>query len=163
MLKIEAGDFMLYINYLSNEKNTPPGVKKYIVMRMAPKSLDFSKRPDLIYRQDLSPSEYLLKQYKSGKISLTEMQREFIKEMNTRPDLNKALNEVIADIKTGKDICLICVEEDSDECHRKLEAEYVKAKIEEEHKEDPNFVFNYIDLKKIQIPKTDDQISIFDF
>lgn len=111
----------LYTTYFANIKNIPERAVKYFIVRIPPKSFRPESYPDIIHRPDLSPSKYLLLSYKEDG-NWNRYVQVFLKEMNEREDLKRALEELNLRIKTGEDICLICYEKDSSQCHRSLEA-----------------------------------------
>jgi uncharacterized protein YeaO (DUF488 family) len=142
---------MLYINYLANIKNTPEGVKKYLIVRIPPKHFNFFQNPDIKHMPQLSPSQNLLYSYKNKKISFDQFKEKFAHEIENRQDMKQAIEELVRDLNRGEDICLICYEEDSNECHRKIIADFIKDK----------HGIDYIDIKKEENPYK--QLSLWDF
>jgi len=92
----------------------------------------FTKKDDLQYflkelcdiaylhRIDLSPTEDILKQYKSNKITWNEYEKAF-KEL-----LKKRMPEQNISIELLNNSCLLCSEPTADKCHRRLVAEYLQ-------------------------------------
>lgn len=142
---------MLYINYLANIENTPEGVKKYIIVRIPPKHFNFYQHPDTKHKPQLSPSKELLMASKNGELSFERFKERFLQEIHVRTDMKQAINELVAELNKGEDICLICYEKDSNDCHRKILADYIKEM----------YGLDYIDIKKEKHPYR--QLSIWDF
>lgn len=72
----------------------------------------------------LSPTEDLLKNYKSKKISWLEYEEVFESIMLER-NINKYIQERYANL-FDKNICLLCSEPTEKQCHRRLVAEHFK-------------------------------------
>lgn len=142
---------MLYINYLANIQNTPEGAKKYLIVRIPPKHFNFAQNQDVKHMPQLSPSQELLYAYKNGEITFEIFDEKFKNEIQTRFDIKKAIQELVEKLKNGEDICLICYEEDSKECHRKIIANYIKER----------YGIDYIDIKKEENPYH--QLTLWDF
>lgn len=142
---------MLYINYLANIKNTPERVKKYLIVRIPPKHFNFFQNSDIKHMPQLSPSQNLLYSYKNKNISFNQFKEKFVNEIENRQDMKQAIEKLVKDLKHGENICLICYEEDSNECHRKIIADYIKSK----------YGIDYIDIKKEENPYK--QLSLWDF
>lgn len=132
---------MLYLNYLANIHNTPEKAIKYLIVRIPPKHFNFSQNPNVKHMPQLSPSQNLLYSYKKGKISFSQFKEKFRYEIENRYDMKKAIEKLVEDLNHGKNICLICYEENSNECHRKIIADFVKDK----------YGIDYIDIKKEKI------------
>lgn len=131
---------MLYLNYLSNIDNTPKGAQKYLVVRIPPKHFNPYQHPDIHHKPQLSPSRELLLASKNGDIPFEEFKNRFLKEINTRHDLKQAIRELVDTLQSGKSVCLVCYEEQSEDCHRKLIADYLKKE----------YGIDYVDIKKTQ-------------
>jgi uncharacterized protein (DUF488 family) len=77
---------------------------------------------DYVHRPNLAPTKEILDSYKKKKLSWADYERQFLKLMTERRvestinhnDLDKA--------------CLLCSEPNAERCHRKLVAEYLRAK-----------------------------------
>lgn len=141
---------MLYLNYLSNIDNTPKGVQKYLVVRIPPKHFNPYQYSDIHHKPQLSPSRELLLASKNGDIPFEEFKNRFLKEINTRYDLKQAIRELVDTLQSGKSVCLVCYEEQSEDCHRKLIADYLKKE----------YGIDYVDIKKTQ--DTYEQLSLWD-
>lgn len=113
---------MLYTTYLSKINKIPAGVKRLLVMRFPPKKLDPEKHGVLL-AFDLAPSEELLKKQKAEP-DWVYYTFKFRVEMASRKDMVKKLDEVLARLKQGEDICFICCEKKYIECHRWLLAQW---------------------------------------
>lgn len=72
----------------------------------------------------LSPTEDLLKDYKNKKISWTEYERVFEKIMLER-NISNHIQEQYGEF-SDKNICLLCSEPTTSQCHRRLVAEHFK-------------------------------------
>lgn len=96
----------------------------------------FSKYPDIVYflkeitqaeyihDEMLSPTDELLKEYKSGNVTW-EVYEVIFGEIMEKRDINKhILNEYSK--YSDKKICLLCSEPTPDNCHRRLVAKYFK-------------------------------------
>jgi len=106
------------------------GVKKIIDVRLNNTSqlAGYAKKEDLEYilslvgieyehRLEFAPTEELLKNFKNKKISWTEYEQEFSKILFKRdPSRNKNIHKGA--------VCLLCSEDNANECHRRLIAEY---------------------------------------
>lgn len=110
---------MLYTTYLSKMKQIPEGIKKVLIVRLLPPSLSLDKQVDIYHEISLSPSKALLFDYKKNQDWDLYVKR-FTKEVNTRDDMKITLNEYLAKLKKGEDICFICYEKDYKSCHRYL-------------------------------------------
>ncbi len=108
---------MLYTTYLANVKKIPEGVTKLLIVRIPPKHFNFEKNKDIKHVPELSPSKMLLMQYKTED-DWEYYAKQFKKEMENQEDMRKALKELEANLKAGKDICLICFEKNYRYCHR---------------------------------------------
>lgn len=139
---------MLYLNYLANRDETPEGIKEYLIVRIPPRYIHLPSS-GLIHKPQLSPSSDLLLSYKNGKISFEVFKEKFHQELNTRQDLKQAVKELAAELQKGADICLLCFEKDSDECHRKLIAEFIKE----------TYGLDYVDIRKEEEYK---QLTLWD-
>ena len=94
----------------------------------------FSKYPDIVYFLEklcnvkychdirLSPTEALLKNYKSGNVSWDEYEVVFKKTMEERKIMEYLSNRYSNYINGS--ICLLCSEPTAEKCHRRLVAEY---------------------------------------
>lgn len=120
---------MLYLNSLGNIDNTPKEALKYLVIRLLPPNFNPYLHPDIHHKPQLSPSRQLLIAAKNGNISFDEFKRCFLDELHTRQDMKKAVKELVQQLQAGKNICLICYEERSEECHRKILADYLKERF----------------------------------
>jgi len=118
---------MLYTTYLARVKRIPEGVKKLFVVRIPPKHFNFEENKDIRHVPELSPTKTLLMHYKESE-DWSYYTRRFKKEMETRADMKKALEELETDLKNGQDVCLICFEKDYKHCHRYLIAEKMMKK-----------------------------------
>ena len=110
------------------------GVKKVIDVRFNNTSqlLGFSKYPDIEYLLSLhcidyvhdkkfAPSEKILKRYKKNVIGWDDYEKEFADLMAYRD-----IDVYIADKYSDADnICLLCTEVSSENCHRRLVAEKI--------------------------------------
>jgi uncharacterized protein (DUF488 family) len=121
------------------------GVKKVIDIRLNNVSqlAGFTKHEDLkyflkviadidyIYRAELAPTKEILNDYKKKKITWVDYEQRF-KEL-----LNQRKPETLVTSSELDKACLLCSEVKADQCHRRLVAEYLKAK------------FNNIDIRHL--------------
>lgn len=113
------------------------GVKKVIDIRLNNSSqlAGFTKNEDLryflrviadmdyIYRPELAPTKEILNDYKKKKITWLDYEQRF------RELLNQRKPETLLSPSELDKACLLCSEPKSDKCHRRLVAEYLKAKL----------------------------------
>ncbi len=142
---------MLYLNYLANIHNTPEKAVIYLIVRIPPKHFNFSQNKNIKHIPQLSPSQNLLYCYKKGEISFSQFKEKFKYEIENRYDMKMAVEKLVKELNQDKDICLICYEENSNECHRKIIADFIKSK----------YGIDYIDIKKEENPYK--QLSLWDF
>ena len=124
------------------EKLKKAGVKRIVDVRLNNVSqlAGFAKKDDLIYflKQlggidyihipELAPTKDILDTYKKYKGDWTTYERKFIKLMDERHIENKIPKEVL------NEGCLLCSEDKPHYCHRRLVAEYLNKKWDEEVK-----------------------------
>ena len=104
------------------------GVRRLIDVRLNNTSqlAGYAKKEDLAFvlslvgiqyehRENLAPTEVILKDYKGKRINWAEYEEQFVQLLSNRqPTLD--INDTT--------ICLLCSEEKPDYCHRRLVAEY---------------------------------------
>lgn len=113
------------------------GVKRIIDIRLNNESqlAGFTKKDDLRYflktiadieyrhLPELAPTKEILNDYKKKKITWLDYEQRFKDLLNQRkPETLLALSEL-------DKACLLCSEAKPDRCHRRLVAEYLKAKL----------------------------------
>ncbi|PCJ64470.1 MAG: hypothetical protein COA73_03835 [Candidatus Hydrogenedentota bacterium] len=112
------------------------GAKRIIDIRLNNVSqlAGFAKRDDLkyfakelcdmdyVHIPELAPSEDILKEYKKGKGSWSDFESQFLNLMKER-QVETTISEEILDHG-----CLLCSENEPDNCHRKLVADYFQQK-----------------------------------
>jgi len=122
------------------EKLKKAGVKRVVDVRLNNVSqlAGFAKKDDLIYflKQlggvdyvhfpELAPTKDILDAYKKQKGDWSTYEREFIELMERRHIENKIPKEVL------NEGCLLCSEDKPHHCHRRLVAEYLSKKWDEE-------------------------------
>jgi len=113
------------------------GVKRVIDIRLNNESqlAGFTKKEDLkyflkaiadidyIYRPELAPTKEILNDYKKKKITWVNYEQRF------RELLNQRKPETLLSPSELDKACLLCSEPKPDKCHRRLVAEYLKAKL----------------------------------
>ncbi len=94
----------------------------------------FAKRDDLAYflkqvcgmdyehMPDLAPTQELLKSYRDDALTWDEYERRFVALMAERRIEDLPIRALV------DNACLLCSEETSDQCHRRLVAEYLQEK-----------------------------------
>ena len=82
-----------------------------------------------IHSVKLAPTKQILDDYKKNKISWEKYEIEYHKLLEERNVKN--LFSTIVDL-SSETICLLCSEEKSDHCHRRLLAEYLKNNLSEQ-------------------------------
>ena len=122
------------------EKLKKAGVKRVVDVRLNNVSqlAGFAKKDDLIYflKQlggmdyvhfpELAPTKDILDAYKKQKGDWATYERKFIELMERRHIENKIPKEVL------NEGCLLCSEDKPHHCHRRLVAEYLSKKWDEE-------------------------------
>lgn len=122
------------------EKLKKAGVKRVVDVRLNNISqlAGFAKKDDLIYfltkiggmdyvhLPELAPTKEILDAYKKQKGDWETYEREFIKLMERRHIEDKIPKEIL---DKG---CLLCSEDTPHHCHRRLVAEYLKNKWDED-------------------------------
>ena len=117
------------------------GVKKIIDVRFNNTSqlLGFSKYPDIEYflreligaeyfhDKKFAPSEKILKRYKKHLIGWDDYEKEFADLMDYR-DIDVYITDKYA---KADNICLLCTEVSSENCHRRLVAEKIAEVLED--------------------------------
>ena len=112
------------------------GVKRVIDIRLNNVSqlAGFAKRDDLCYflrtigkmdyvhRPDLAPTQQILDDFKKNKGSWEIYEKNFLALLSAREVEKKISPELL------HKACLLCSEEKSDQCHRRLVAEYFRFK-----------------------------------
>jgi len=88
---------------------------KYSIARNQPKGCRF------ITLKDLQPTQKMMSEYKSGRISWDQYTEQYIRIL----DGSKWLLTKIAEMAKEDDVILICYEKVLDNCHRTLIAEYL--------------------------------------
>lgn len=78
-----------------------------------------------VYRPDLAPTKDLLKRYRENATPWSEYEEEFLKLMQDR-DILTSIESTDLD-----GAVLLCSEDQPDECHRRLLAEYLQEKYPE--------------------------------
>lgn len=116
---------MLYTTYLANAKKVTVDAKKYLIVRILPKG--YKNNNDLIHVPALAPSEKLLFQYKRN-FDWSFYVKQFKFEMEHRPDLKEAIENLYKELEKDQNICLICYEKDYRRCHRFLIAQKLMQK-----------------------------------
>lgn len=120
---------MLYTTYIDNIEKIPKEAIKLIIMRYPPKNFNILKYQNIYITFKLSPSEELLNKYNSSKKTLNDWkkyEKQFMKEMNQRDDMKKAMNQVAKLVNHGLDVYLICHEVNYNLCHRSILARNIQ-------------------------------------
>ncbi|MDR1694106.1 MAG: DUF488 domain-containing protein [Lactobacillaceae bacterium] len=113
------------------------GVKRVIDVRLYPSTqlFGFARKKDLSFflkslcdigyqhNPELAPTDEILKSYKDGKISWQEYEVEYLKLLDER---NVAANTKAELLDKA---CFLCAEKTPEQCHRRLLAEHLQAKL----------------------------------
>jgi uncharacterized protein YeaO (DUF488 family) len=118
--------YKLYTTYLgklrSHKDLIPDNCKVALIMRFPP---FLPKDGSMIHVKELSPKGKLLSKFKDGEITFEEFKTELWNQWESNEE--KAM-DTLKNIEEALDghnhVCLICCEEDYNECHRKLLGEY---------------------------------------
>jgi len=117
------------------------GVKRVIDIRLNNVSqlAGFAKRDDLryflraiggidyLYCPDMTPTQQILDDFKKNKGSWPDYERDFLALLEARKVETKITPEAL------HEGCLLCSEESPQQCHRRLVAEYLRAKWGDVH------------------------------
>lgn len=129
---------MLYTTYFSQLDKLPKNAIKLVVTRYAPKDFNILKYEKLHVVSQLGPSKELLNKYNStqkGYEDWMNFKEEFLKEIETREELQYNINKIINGLKRNIDVYLICYERNYNRCHRTILAEYICNKLKCDWKE----------------------------
>ena len=77
-------------------------------------------RMDYVHRPDLAPTQEMLDAYRKEHRDWATYEREFLALMDERRIAKRGIKRIIANA------CLLCSEDVSDYCHRRLVAEYLR-------------------------------------
>lgn len=111
---------MIYTSYLAKLNEIPDDSVKILIMQWKGK-IDIYKY-NLIWMPSLSPS--ILNYYKKDLITKNELFLSYKEQLKEEPALS-AINEIIDEIKEGKDVYLICCEKNLCDCHRRILAQHI--------------------------------------
>jgi uncharacterized protein YeaO (DUF488 family) len=78
---------------------------------------------DYLHKLDFAPTKELLEKYRKGIITWEEYETEYLNLLDTRKVGNKI------NVEELHQNCLLCSEHTPEKCHRRLLAEYIKARF----------------------------------
>ena len=103
-------------------------VTRYYPMELRKRGMKLADSPIDDWDRDLAPTRELLRDYKSGKIDWRGYKERFLKEVP--PILMKRKIDIFKSDAKGKEVVLVCVEEESEypNCHTWIILEEVERK-----------------------------------
>jgi uncharacterized protein (DUF488 family) len=119
---LEVNDIKNVIDVRLNNNSQPTGYAKKDDLEFFLKRIVSCK---YLHRPDFAPTEALLQSYKSNIIDWETYSNEYLELLNFRG----ALSNLKKDEITSR--VLLCNEQDPDNCHRRLLAEFIKKKWDE--------------------------------
>lgn len=103
---------MYYISYFANMKNIPENVEVVGIVKIMPKWLDGKGIRNIT---DLSPTDRILRLYKSHKITWNEYCYMYYRDVISQLDIKDVLHQL-----GDGDVCMCCYEKNGEHCHRYL-------------------------------------------
>lgn len=113
---------MVYTTYLDRLSELPNDSLKIVIMRYQPK-VNLFEFENVKFVKCLSPSDILLTEYKTNKITFKEFSEKFKNELKNNLESTRMLSRIK---NCKRDVYLICCEKSPLECHRSIIADILK-------------------------------------